>query len=74
MDTITKQRDENLLVVVAVEEYARKYCMPTIAVIQLFERCNVLPLIRRNYATLHTQDLSETVAFAEDIVKRHTVK
>ncbi|MDR1963376.1 MAG: DUF3791 domain-containing protein [Planctomycetaceae bacterium] len=70
----TDKRDENLLVVVAVEEYARRHQMPAAAVLQLFDKHGVLPLIRRNYGTLHTQDLYETVTFAEDVVQRNTLQ
>jgi hypothetical protein len=65
-----EQRDENLLVVVAVEEYSRRHSIPAKDAIKLFLENDVIKLVRQCYDTLHTQDLYETVAFAEDVLKR----
>jgi hypothetical protein len=64
---------ENLLVVVAVEEYARRQGMPTNEALKLFLKFGVTDAIRQCYETLHTQDLYECVSFAEDILKRKNV-
>jgi hypothetical protein len=65
------QADENLLVVWAVEEYARRQQMPASAVFALFTKFDVIKMIRASYDTLHTQALDESYYFAEAIVKRN---
>ena len=64
------QHDENLLVVVAVEEYAKRHRISSHDALCLFLKFGITEAIRRCYATLHTQDLYECVSFAEDILKR----
>jgi hypothetical protein len=64
------RRDENLLVVFAVEEYARKYGISAHETLEKFLKFGVTESIRRCYETLHTQDLYECVSFAEDIIER----
>ena len=65
-----QQRDENLLLVTAVELYAQKYNMSTINSLELFRQFDVTTLIRRHYNSLHTQPMEECFYFAEDIIKR----
>ena len=65
-----RARDENLLVVAAVEGYARRHRLPARTVIELFVSCGLLQLIRQSYPVLHTQSLDETVEFAEDVLAR----
>ena len=67
------QRDENLLVVVAVEEYARRNGITAHDALDLFLRFGITESIRQCYETLHTQDIYESVFFAEDILKRKNV-
>lgn len=69
---LSKKHDENLLVVVALEEYSRRHKMPAADVFSLFMKNDIIKLIRQCYGTLHTQDLYEVVEFAEDILKRKT--
>jgi hypothetical protein len=69
MDTETN-RDENLLVVVAVEEYARRHHLPAREVLSLFAQHDVIPLIRASYGALHTQDIYESCDFAEAVLER----
>jgi len=66
-----QQRDANLMLVAAVEQYARKYSMSTAASFSLFQRYGVNTLIRKHYGALHTQPLDESFYFAEDILKRN---
>ncbi|MDR1924632.1 MAG: DUF3791 domain-containing protein [Planctomycetaceae bacterium] len=70
----TDKRIENLLVVTAVEMYARRHEIDVADVLQLFREHNIVPLIRQNYATLHTLDLFEAVNFAEDVIKKNNSK
>jgi hypothetical protein len=65
-----QQRDENLMLVSAVELYADKYNMPTVVALNLFEKHGVNTLIRHHYNALHTQSLDESFYFAEDVLKQ----
>ena len=62
-------RDKNLLVVCAVEGYAHRHNMKTSETLKLFREHGVTDAIRRGYGVLHTQDLDETVYFAEDYIE-----
>jgi len=64
------KHSENLLVVVAIEEYARRHGLTAYETLLLFLKHGVTESIRQCYDTLHTQDLYECVTFAEDILKR----
>jgi len=66
------QHDENLLVVFAVEEYARRHKISGYETLSLFLKFGITESIRQCYDTLHTQDIYECVSFAEDILKRKT--
>jgi hypothetical protein len=63
-----KERDQNLMVVYAVEGYSWRHKLPEKDVIALFQKYGINDLIRTNYNALHTQDLDESIAFAEDIL------
>ena len=62
------ERDQNLMVVYAVEGYAQRYNLPEKKVMALFKNHGIIQLIRQHYNTLHTQDLDEVITFAEDIL------
>ncbi|MDR3000544.1 MAG: DUF3791 domain-containing protein [Fibromonadaceae bacterium] len=64
------ERDENLMIVVAVEEYSHKYNLTPQDTLLLFMQNNINNLIRKNYGALHTQSLDEGFRFAEDILAR----
>jgi hypothetical protein len=64
------QSDENLMVVYAVEQYARRHGMSAHETLKLFLEFGVTESIRQCYDTLHTQSIDECVFFAEDILKR----
>jgi len=64
------RRDENLLVVFAVEEYARRHGIAASDTLGIFLKFGITESIRRCYDTLHTQDINECVSFAEDILNR----
>ena len=65
-----RTRDENLLVVAAVEGYSRRHRMPARETIALLTRHGLMNLVRSNYRTLHTQSLDESVEFVEDVLAR----
>ena len=64
------QHDENLFVVFAVEEYARRHGISANETLGIFLKFGVTESIRQCYETLRTQDINEYVLFAEDILKR----
>ena len=66
-----RQRDENLMLVSAVEQYAQKYNISTSVSFVLFRQYGVNKLIRQHYNALHTQPLDESFCFAEDIINRN---
>jgi hypothetical protein len=63
-------KEENLMLVVAVEQYSLKYNIVPQDVLLLFMQHNIHNLIRKNHAALHTQSLDESFYFAEDILAR----
>lgn len=65
-----KERDKNLMLVVAVEEYSHKHNIPPQDALSLFERHNINNLLRKHYDVLHTQCLEEPFYFAEDVLAR----
>jgi len=67
---MTQQRDENLILVAAVEQYAKKHDMSTAESFALFCKHGINRLIRLHYNALHTQPLDEGYYFAEDIIKQ----
>jgi len=69
-----RQRDENLMIVVAVEQYARKYNLPTNRALAVFRENGINSLIRKHYEALHTQPLDESFYFADDVLKRNSIK
>jgi len=70
MERTDTYHGENLLVVVAVEEYSRRHGIPAHETLGIFIKFGITESIRRCYETLHTQDIYECVSFAEDILKR----
>ena len=73
MESSHTEREENLLVVAAVEEYARRHKIAAHETLGLFQKFGITDSIRQCYETLHTQDIYECVFFAEDILKRKAV-
>ncbi|GBU26860.1 hypothetical protein R84B8_00375 [Treponema sp. R8-4-B8] len=68
------RHEENVLVVFAVEEYARRHGISAYDTLSLFLKYGITESIRQCYETLHTQDIYECVSFAEDILKRNECK
>ena len=62
------EHDQNLMLVYAVEGYSQRHNLPEKDVIILFRKHGINHLIRKNYKTLHTQDLDECISFAEDVL------
>ena len=62
------ERDQNLMIVYAVEGYSQRHNLSEKDVIALFQKYGINRLIRDNYNVLHTQDLDESISFAEDVL------
>ena len=62
------EREQNLMIVYAVEGYSQRHKMPEKDVLTLFRENGINRLIRKNYNALHTQGLDESISFAEDIL------
>ena len=62
------ERDQNLMLVYAVEGYSSRHDLPEKDVLALFKKHGINQLIRENYNALHTQDLDESISFAEDVL------
>jgi len=65
-----QQRDENFILVAAIEQYAQKHRISTADSFDIFRRYGVNTLIRKHYNALHTQPLEESFYFAEDVINR----
>ncbi|MFP3090035.1 DUF3791 domain-containing protein [Treponema sp. TIM-1] len=61
-------RDENLMIVYAVEGYARRHNITTRDAYTIFTKHGITADIRKHYGILHTQDPDETVYFCEDVL------
>ena len=68
MEMTEIKRDQNLMLVYAVEGYSYRHNLPEKDVITLFRKHGINELIRKNYNALHTQDLDENISFAEDVL------
>jgi hypothetical protein len=64
------QRDQNLLLVYAVEGYAARHGIPEKEALNLFRQYRVIEYFRKYYGVLHTQDFDEDVFLAEDLIER----
>jgi hypothetical protein len=62
------EHDQNLMFVYAVEGYSQRHNLPEKDVMTLFRKHEINRLIRKNYNALHTQDLDESISFAEDVL------
>jgi hypothetical protein len=62
------ERDQNLMIVYAVEGYSQRHNLLEKDVIALFRKHGINQLIRKDYNALHTQDLDESISFAEDVL------
>ena len=63
-------KDCNFLVIAAVEGYAHKHGLTVADVIKLFNRHDIISVIRSQYSVLHMLDLDEAEEFAEDMLER----
>jgi hypothetical protein len=71
---IDTEQTKNLIVVAAIDKYARMYNISNIETYDLFLRHDLLNILRNNYDTLHTQSLFEGALFADDYISRHAAR
>ena len=64
------ERDQNLMLVYAVEGYSWRHNLAEKDVLLLFKKHGINELIRKNYDALHTQGFEEGISFAEDVLSR----
>jgi hypothetical protein len=62
------ERDQNLMLVYAIEGYSQRHNLQEKDTISLFQKHGINNLIRKNYNALHTQDFDESISFAEDVL------
>lgn len=65
-----REKEADLIVIAAAEEYGYKKNMAVSDVLQLFQKENIFNLLRSQYEVLHTMDLSEGTEFVESYLKR----
>ncbi|MDR2907311.1 MAG: DUF3791 domain-containing protein [Bacteroidales bacterium] len=71
MKNMPQYRDENLMLVAAVEQYAQHHRISTAKSFDIFRQYGINKLIRKHYNALHTQALDESFYFAEDVINRN---
>lgn len=64
------KHDQNLMLVYAVEGYARRHRISEREAFDVFKRHRISDYFRKYYGVLHTQDFDEDVFFAEDLIAR----
>ncbi|MDO4336764.1 MAG: DUF3791 domain-containing protein [Eubacteriales bacterium] len=64
-----QERESNLIVVAAVEEYGARHHIPVKEVLSLFRRYDITDLLRSQHKVLHTMDLGEGASFAESVLQ-----
>ncbi|MDR0537451.1 MAG: DUF3791 domain-containing protein [Tannerellaceae bacterium] len=69
-----QQKDENLMIIVAAEQYAMKYGISTSEAFELLRENEIHTLIRKHYNALHTQPLDESLYFADNVLKQRPGK
>jgi hypothetical protein len=65
-----KEREQNLIIVAALDGFAEQQGIALREAALLFKRYDIFEVLRNNYETLHTQDLFEGARFAHDYISR----
>ena len=63
---------QNLILVAAVDGFARQHNISPIEAFDTFERYGLFEILCENYETLHTQELFEGARFADDYISSHS--
>lgn len=64
------EKDQNLLIIEAIEGFAFNHNISSRNAFEIFEKYDLIKLIRSQYDVLHTQSLEESIEFIEDVVRR----
>ena len=67
-----KEREQNLIIVAALDKFSEEQGISLKEAVQLFKRYNLFNILRDNYDTLHTQDIFEGARFARDYIAKVT--
>lgn len=65
-----EENDKNLLIIEALEGFAFNHNISSSEALIIFQKYNLIDLIRSQYDVLHTQSLEESIKFVEDVVRR----
>ncbi len=65
------ERDQNLMIGYAVEGCSMRHHLSEADTLSLFQKHRLTDLIRKKYNALHTQDLDESILFAEDVLLKN---
>ena len=64
------EKDENLIIIGTIEGFAFNHNISSSNAFKIFEKYDLIKLIRSQYDVLHTQSLEESIGFIEDVVRR----
>lgn len=64
------KNDMNLLIVEAVEGYSYNHNISSSEALEIFNKYNIIQLLKSQYEVLHTQSLEESINFVEDAIRR----
>ena len=64
-----EENDKNLLIIEALEGFAFNHNISSSEALIIFQKYNLIDLIRSQYDVLHTQSLEESIKFVEDVVR-----
>jgi len=64
------QHELNLMLVYAIEGYAKRHGISENEAMNIFRQYSISDYFRKYYSVLHTQDFDEDVFFAEDLIER----
>ncbi|MBU3192634.1 DUF3791 domain-containing protein [Clostridium algidicarnis] len=64
------ENDKNLLVIEAIEGFAYNHNISSSKALEIFNKYDIIKLLRSQYDVLHTQSLDESIKFVEDVVRR----
>jgi hypothetical protein len=67
------ERGQNLIIVAAIDRYADEHSISNQEAYALFLKYDLFNILRDNYDTLHTQELFEGAAFANDYILGHAL-
>ncbi|MCL2808261.1 MAG: DUF3791 domain-containing protein [Coriobacteriia bacterium] len=67
---LSRKRQENLIIVAAVDRYARTHGISSLQAYDIFNSYDLFNILRGNFEVLHTQGINEGARFANDYITR----